>query len=94
MERLGRPEGWRQGWQVIARGHAVNPERRHRRPRLTLPLERDGALEVIRGELSAARWWREHEEDGLDDLRFAGERAFGSALLVEGEPVHVTVWPC
>ena len=94
MERLGRPEAWQRGWQVIARGHAVNPTPARHRPNITLPLERDGALELLRGELNAARWWREREEDGLEDLRFAGERVFGSALLVDGEPAHVAVWPC
>ncbi len=94
LERLGRPDAWSQGWQVIARGHAIRPESRRRRPRLLLPLEQDRALDTLREHLAAARWWREHRDGPLEDLRFAGERVFGSALLLDDEPVHVAVWPC
>jgi hypothetical protein len=87
MERLGRPGAWSQGWQVIARGHALMPDRPRRRPRLELRLERDEALDTIREELASARWWCERETEEFQDV-------FGSALLVGHEPVHVAVWPC
>ena len=94
MERLGRPAAWKQGWQVIARGHALMPDRPRRRARLELRLEKDEAIDTIREELGTARWWCEREDEDLQDLRFAGERVFGSALLVGHEPVHMAVWPC